>query len=81
MTFNHNVEALRLIEDNDWDSAHRLIQDYSDPLACRIHGNLHRVEGDLANADYWYKRAGMTLPNNPIADELADLTKIIKSQH
>jgi hypothetical protein len=26
--------------------------------AAWVHAYLHRVEGDLSNADYWYRRAG-----------------------
>jgi len=42
----------------DWDKAHKLIQDIEDTTAAWIHGYLHRREGDTANSDYWYRRAG-----------------------
>jgi hypothetical protein len=42
----------------DWDRAHRIVQDESGRDAARVHAWLHRVEGDLANARYWYARAG-----------------------
>ncbi len=63
-------QALQLIQNNEWDAAHRLVQDYSDPLSCQIHGYLHRIEGDLANARYWYHRAGLNMPHNPLEQEL-----------
>lgn len=62
--------ALSLIQQGDWEAAHRLVQDYSDPLSCQIHGYLHRIEGDWVNAKYWYQRAGLALPNNSIAEEI-----------
>jgi hypothetical protein len=31
---------------------------------------LHRIEGDLANARYWYHRAGLNMPDNPLEEEL-----------
>lgn len=67
---NIHQTALSLIQQNDWEAAHRLVQDYSDPLSCQIHGYLHRIEGDLANARYWYQRAGMIMPENSIAQEI-----------
>jgi hypothetical protein len=41
----------------DWETAHATAQDIPDPIGAWIHGYLHRKEGDLANAAYWYRRA------------------------
>ena len=41
----------------DWKTAHHLIDHLQDPVSCHIHAFLHRVEGDLPNARYWYNRA------------------------
>jgi len=46
----------------DWDKAHHIIQDIDDKTAAWIHAYLHRKEGDIANADYWYNRAGRKRP-------------------
>jgi hypothetical protein len=42
----------------DWTRAHEIVQELNDPLACWIHGILHKMEGDAANSRYWYGRAG-----------------------
>ncbi|MEQ1738849.1 MAG: hypothetical protein ABL884_02995 [Methyloglobulus sp.] len=68
----HN-QALRLIQNKNWDAAHSLVQDCPDPLSCRIHGYLHRIEGDLANARYWYQRAGLGMPEDSLDLELERL--------
>jgi hypothetical protein len=68
-----HLQALQFIQSRDWDAAHRLVQNFSDPLSCQIHGYLHAIEGDLSNAGYWYRRAGMTLPNCSLEDELKRL--------
>ncbi|MEQ1546793.1 hypothetical protein [Methyloglobulus sp.] len=68
-------QVLKLIQQNDWDAAHRLVQDYSDSLSCQIHGYLHRIEGDLSNARYWYQRAGLHMPDNSRDEELKRLFK------
>jgi hypothetical protein len=67
-------QALQFIENDEWDAAHRLVQDYSDPLSCQIHGYLHRIEGDLSNACYWYKRVGMEMPDTSMEQELKRLS-------
>ena len=42
----------------DWDQAHRIVQDEETSEAAWVHAYLHRVEGDLGNAGYWYRRTG-----------------------
>jgi hypothetical protein len=41
----------------DWDRAHRIVQDEPSADAAWVHAYLHRVEGDLSNAGYWYRKA------------------------
>jgi len=52
------LKALSLAASGDWDGAHTLVQDDSSSEAAWVHAHLHRVEGDRANARYWYGRAG-----------------------
>jgi hypothetical protein len=41
-----------------WNAAHELVQQYEDDAtAAWIHAVLHKLEGDLANSRYWYRRA------------------------
>ncbi len=40
-----------------WDKAHRLVMDEAGTAAAWVHAYLHRVEGDLGNAGYWYRQA------------------------
>ena len=51
------VQALWRAAKGDWDGAHRLVQDEDSRDAAWVHAYLHRVEGDLPNARYWYGRA------------------------
>ncbi len=64
-----HIQALNLAKSGDWNQSHTLIQDYTDTYACLIHGYLHRVEGDLGNARYWYNRAGEPMLNNTLEEE------------
>jgi len=45
-----------------WDRAHDLCQDLPGKAGSWIHAWLHREEGDLGNAAYWYARAGKEMP-------------------
>lgn len=43
----------------DWTKAHEVAQEHEDDKPCAwVHAYLHRVEGDLSNAGYWYRQAG-----------------------
>lgn len=52
------LRAIELALAGNWDAAHNLIQQYEDDAtAAWIHAALHKIEGDLSNARYWYRRA------------------------
>lgn len=56
------VQALWHDARGDWDRAHACVQDESGSEGAWVHAYLHRKEGDLANARYWYTRAGREMP-------------------
>ena len=47
----------------DWDQAHQCVDHLEDQRGMRVHAYLHRKEGDLGNAAYWYRQVGRTLPD------------------
>jgi hypothetical protein len=53
----------------NWEKAHELIQDLPDKTASWIHAYLHRKEGDIWNADYWYSKAGRKRPSVSLEEE------------
>lgn len=59
----------------DWDRAHRIAQEVETPDGARVHAYLHRKEGDLENARYWYRRAGRPECSDTPAAEWADLAR------
>ncbi|MBD0350125.1 MAG: hypothetical protein ICV65_03110 [Flavisolibacter sp.] len=67
------MKALWYDARGDWDKAHQLIQDVPDNNASWIHAYLHRKEGDIGNADYWYHRAGKKRPSISLAEEWEQL--------
>jgi hypothetical protein len=53
------VRAVDLALAGNWTGAHEIVQrDETDPTFCWAHAVLHKIEGDAANARYWYRLAG-----------------------
>lgn len=53
----------------DWARAHKLAQAVDTSDGAWVHAYLHRKEGDLANADYWYRRADRSRPASSLDRE------------
>ena len=55
------LRAIELAKAGQWDAAHEIVQQYEDDAsAAWIHAVLHKMEGDLSNSGYWYRRASRT---------------------
>lgn len=67
------LEALWREAKGDWHRAHGLAQSQPDAAGAWVHAYLHRVEGDLSNAGYWYRKAGKPASSAPLAEEWAEI--------
>jgi hypothetical protein len=68
--------AIELLKTGDWDGAHRIDQDDASQLGSWAHGIVHMLEGDLPNADYWYRQAGRARPEpDQLDSEIAALAR------
>ncbi|MBS0528376.1 MAG: hypothetical protein JSS22_03155 [Proteobacteria bacterium] len=56
-----------------WDKAHAIAQDDATAEGSWVHAYLHRVEGDLGNASYWYRRAGKPVASNALDAEWTEI--------
>ena len=63
------LQSLLLEAAGDWDYAHRIAQKEPSNDGSWVHAYLHRVEGDLGNASYWYRNAGKSLPEISTEEE------------
>jgi hypothetical protein len=61
----------------DWDTAHRVAQDIEGRDGAWIHAYLHRKEGDLGNAGYWYRRAGRAPATGSLDDEWTEIARAL----
>lgn len=59
----------------DWDAAHTIAQGIHTNEGSLVHAYLHREEGDLGNAGYWYSRAGSSAPSISLAGEWEQLAR------
>lgn len=74
---SRNLEALWHDANGDWDKAHNIVQETSGFEGDWIHAYLHRKEGDLGNASYWYSRVGKTRPNSTLETEWEELANYL----
>ena len=70
-TSSDHRRALAHLRRREWQKAHEIVMDLEDRVACHMHGLVHRLEGDMENARYWYARAGVPLSRSlRLASEL-----------
>ncbi len=63
------IQSLLLESAGAWKNAHRIAQNEPSADGSWVHAYLHRVEGDLGNASYWYRNAGKSIPEISLAEE------------
>ena len=73
------LEAVDRTLDGDWEAAHRVVQDLDDDaVAVWLHAVVHRIEGDVPNALYWYRRCGRQLREDvSTAAELHEIKAVL----
>jgi hypothetical protein len=67
--FDAPLASLWWIAKGAWDQAHQIVQDEETADSAWVHAHLHRVEGDLGNAGYWYRRANKPVATGPLETE------------
>ena len=71
------VQSLWYDAKGDWHTAHDLINDLEDKTSAWVHAYLHRKEGDIGNAGYWYRRAGKQPSALSLKEEWEVITKAL----
>ena len=69
--------ALWLDARGEWNAAHEVAQEIKDATGAWIHAYLHRKEGDLGNAGYWYHRAGKPECRAALPEEWAEIVSAL----
>jgi hypothetical protein len=61
----------------DWDKAHRIVMDEGGKDCAWVHAHLHRSEGDLDNARYWYRQAQRPVATVPLDAEWDAMVQVL----
>jgi hypothetical protein len=75
-----SLRALWFDGKGDWNAAHKCVDDKADPQSMWVHAFLHRKEGDLSNAAYWYRRAVREPHKGPLEVEWREIAEALLSQ-
>ncbi len=71
------LEALWWAGKDDWDKAHKIVMDEADNDSAWVHAYLHRVEGALDNARYWYRQARRKTASGELAAEWSAIVAVL----
>jgi len=74
-----HLKALWFDQQGNWDGAHEEIQDGHDRFSAAIHAYLHRKEGDISNARYWYGTANRPVFTGSLDEEWEALARELVS--
>ena len=74
------LRALWLDGKGDWAAAHETVDDLETKTAARVHAYIHRKEGDLDNARYWYQHAAATPFTGSLEEEWSALVRELLEQ-
>jgi len=75
--FSPGLRAMWEDAKGNWDAAHAIAQSIEDKAGSWIHAYLHRKEGDLRNAGYWYRRAGQAVATDPLEEEWTRIVSVL----
>lgn len=70
---NKYLKALWYDAKGNWENAHDIIQNIEGKTGSRIHAYLHRKEGDIFNANYWYNKAQLRMPGYSLEQEWEEI--------
>jgi hypothetical protein len=59
----------------DWERSHEIAQDIHSKEGAWVHAYLHRKEGDLGNAAYWYNKAERAVSKSSLENEWDEIVR------
>jgi len=69
------IQALWWAKKGYWEKAHEIAQSAGSVEGDWVHAYLHREEGDIGNASYWYARAGKPVCSSSLSVEWEEMVK------
>lgn len=74
------LQALWYDAKGNWDRAHEYTQQQDDQIGAWVHAYLHRKEGDIPNAGYWYHRAAKPMSELSLEREWEAIVKALLNE-
>lgn len=72
------MEVVELLGRGAWQEAHAIVQQDKSTEAAWLHGIVHTLEGDLENAEHWYRKAKRTFPGaDAVQAEIVAARKLV----
>lgn len=71
------LKALWYDAKENWEKAHQIVQNINTKNAAWVHAYLHRKEGNLDNASYWYMRADKEVSGSPLNEEWKNICLVL----
>jgi hypothetical protein len=71
------LQAMWYDKKDDWSKAHEMVENASDVDSAWVHGYLHRKEGNLNNAHFWYRRSGQSEFPGELNEEWEQITSVL----
>jgi hypothetical protein len=76
------ARALDLLAAGEWQRAHEIVQAQKSVMGSWLHGIVHTLEGDLDNAQYWYRKARRDVPGaGAVREEIAAARSALAEEH
>jgi hypothetical protein len=75
------LTALWWAKNGDWAKAHDIVMDAGGADCAWVHAYLHREEGDVDNARYWYRQAGRAAATGSLAAEWNAIVAVLVSRN
>ena len=73
--------AVELLSAGQWQPAHEIVQKETSALSAWLHGIVHILEGDLKNAQGWYRKADRAFPGaEAVQSEIAAARRALKAE-
>lgn len=75
LSLGKSLTALWHDHRGEWEMAHTLAQEDTGKDGAWVHAYLHRKEGDLGNAAYWYRLAGRPVATSTVPAEWDEIAR------
>ena len=75
-----SLQALWWAAKDDWERAHQIVMAHENRDCAWVHAYLHRREGDLPNARWWYKEARRPVAAGSLDDEWSAIVRALLSE-